>query len=47
MFLPPRTRVVPVAVVAALVIIIVALLYAAFNRSHEVAPQAAPMHQSR
>ena len=41
-----RARIKPVAVIAALVLMIAALLYAALNRSHQVAP-AAPMHQTR
>lgn len=41
-----RQKITPVAIVGALVLMIGALLYAAFNRSHEVAPQP-PMHQSR
>jgi hypothetical protein len=36
----------PVAIIAALVIMILGLLYAAFNRSHDVPPQAPPMHQT-
>jgi hypothetical protein len=38
---------VPVAVVAALVIMIATLLYAAFSRKHDVSPQVPPMHQVR
>jgi hypothetical protein len=37
----------PVAIVAGLVIMIVTLLYAAFNRKHDVSPQVPPMHQAR
>jgi len=37
----------PVAVVVGLVIMIATLLYAAFNRKHDVSPQVPPMHQSR
>jgi hypothetical protein len=39
-------KIAPVAIIAALVIMILGLLYAAFNRDHEGAPQAAPMHQT-
>jgi hypothetical protein len=39
-------KIAPVAIIAALVIMILGLLYAAFNRAHEAAPQAAPMHQT-
>lgn len=41
-----RSRVKPVAIIAALVLMIAALLYVAFNRSHAVAPEP-PLHQSR
>jgi hypothetical protein len=34
-----RSRVKPVAIIAALVLMIAALLYVAFNRSHTVAPE--------
>jgi len=44
---PPRVRMMPVAVVVGLVIMIATLLYAAFNRKHDVSPQVPPMHQSR
>jgi hypothetical protein len=39
-------RMKPVAIIAALVVMIVALLYVALNRSHEVEP-APPLHQAR
>jgi hypothetical protein len=39
-------KITPVAIIGALVLMIGALLYAAFNRSHEVTPKP-PMHQSR
>ena len=41
-----RSRAKPVVIIAALVLMIAAVLYAALNRSHEVSP-AAPMHQDR
>jgi len=41
-----RVRMIPVAIIAALVIMIAALIYTAFNRSHEVAP-APPLHSPR
>ncbi len=41
-----RNKITPVAIIAALVIMIVGLLYAAFNRAHDGAPQAPPMHQT-
>jgi hypothetical protein len=41
-----RSRVKPVAIICALVLMIAAILYVALNRSHEVTP-AAPLHQSR
>ena len=44
---PPRVRMMPVAVVAGLVIMIATLLYAAFNRKHDVSPQVPPVHQTR
>jgi hypothetical protein len=40
------TRIKPVAIIAALVLMVGALLYVALNRSHEVSPSP-PMHQSR
>ena len=40
-------RIKPIAVVAGLVIMLLALLYAAFTRSHEVRPQTPPVHQAR
>ncbi len=39
-------RMKPIAIIAALVVMIAALLYAAFNRSHEVTP-VPPMHSTR
>jgi hypothetical protein len=41
-----RGRITPVAVVAALIVMIGALLYAALNRSHAVTPQH-PIEQKR
>ena len=42
------TRVKPIAIIAALVVMIAALLYAAMNRSHEVGPTAPPpIHKTR
>jgi uncharacterized phage infection (PIP) family protein YhgE len=40
------TRTKPVAIIAAIVIMVAALLYAALNRSHAVAPTS-PVHQAR
>jgi len=39
-------RMKPVAIIAAVVVMIVALLYVALNHSHEVTP-APPLHQAR
>ena len=39
-------RISPFALIAALVVMILALVYVAFNRSHAVVPHP-PMHQSR
>jgi hypothetical protein len=41
-----RSRVKPVAIIGALVLMLAAILYVALNHSHEVAPKA-PLHQSR
>jgi hypothetical protein len=41
-----RVRMKPVAIIAALVIMVAALLFAALNRNHKVMP-APPMHQAR
>jgi hypothetical protein len=42
------TRIKPIAIIAALVVMITALLYAAMNRSHEVGPTTPPLvHNSR
>jgi len=42
------TRVKPIAIIAALVVMIVALVYAAINRAHEVGPTAPPLiHKTR
>jgi len=41
-----RSRITPVAVIGALIIMIAALLYVALNRSHQVGP-ATPSQQSR
>ena len=41
-----RGHIKPIAVIAALVIMVAALVYVALNRSHEVAP-APPLHQTR
>ena len=41
-----RARIKPIAIVAALVIMIAALVYVAMNRSHEVSPSP-PLHQAR
>jgi len=39
------TRIKPVAIIAGLVVMIAALLYAAMNRTHEVAPHPPPAVQ--
>jgi hypothetical protein len=39
------TRIKPVAIIAALVVMIAALLYAAMNRTHTVAPNPPPAVQ--
>jgi hypothetical protein len=41
-----RGRITPVAVIAGLVIMILALVYAAFNRAHSVSPRPTPLHDS-
>ena len=40
-----RTRMKPVAIIAALVVMIAVLLYAALNRAHEVGPNPPPAVQ--
>jgi hypothetical protein len=40
------TRVRPVAVIAGLIIMVIALVYIALNRAHSAPPQT-PLHQSR
>jgi len=46
-FVLVRGRITPIAVVAGLVIMILALVYAALNRSHALAPKTPPIHQTR
>ena len=41
-----RVHIKPVAIIAALVIMVVALIFATLNRNHTVIP-APPMHQAR
>lgn len=41
-----RSRSKPVAIIAALILMIAAILYVALNRNHAVEPEP-PLHQSR
>jgi hypothetical protein len=46
--LAPGTRISPIVLTAGLIIMLAALLFAAFGRKHEVAPEVPPAaHQSR
>jgi len=44
---PPGVRIRPIALIAALAIMVVTLLYAAVNRNHPVGPKFSLMHQVR
>ena len=46
-FVVVRGRITPIAVIAGLAIMILALVYLALNRSHALALKAPPIHQAR
>jgi len=41
-----RSRAKPLAIIAAIALMIAAILYVAINRSHEISPKP-PLHQNR
>jgi len=46
-FVPPRVRARPIALIIALAIMVLTLVYAAVNRSYQVGPNIPPPHQLR